>query len=190
MKLIVGLGNPGRKYDGTRHNIGFDVVDALASRFGIDLTRERFHSWFGLGEIGVERVAIMRPTTFMNRSGQAVQEAGRFYKLELDQLLVISDDLALPLGRLRMRAGGSSGGHNGLQDIMDRVGSNAWCRLRIGIGDPFVGNAASHVLQRFGSNEQPVVQRARQHAVEAVVCWIENGTDLTMTRFNGDPPTP
>lgn len=190
VKLIVGLGNPGRKYDGTRHNIGFDVVDALASRFVIDLTRERFHGWFGLGEIGTERVAIMRPTTFMNRSGQAVQAAGRFYKLELDQLLVISDDLALPLGRLRMRAGGSSGGHKGLQDIMDRVGSDAWCRLRIGIGDPFVGDAAAHVLQRFGDNEQPVVERAQQHAVEAVVCWIENGTDLTMTRFNGDPPTP
>jgi len=190
VKLIVGLGNPAPEYAGTRHNVGFDVVDVLASRWSVGLRAEKFHGWFGTGEIRGERVVLLRPTTFMNRSGRAVVAAGRFYKLELDELLVISDDLALPLGWLRMRPAGSAGGHKGLQDIIDRLRTDAWCRLRIGIGGP-IGVPTDYVLSRFEPEEEAVVQQVRQRAADAVECWIENGADLTMTRFNGEvPPVP
>lgn len=188
MKLIVGVGNPGARYDRTRHNVGFDVVDQFAKRWGFDLSTERFHGWFCLGDFAGERVAMMKPTTFVNKSGRAVLAAGRFYKLELEDLLVVTDDLALPLGRLRMRASGSSGGHNGLQDVIDRLGTNAWGRLRIGIGGP-LGGATSHVLGRFSEREEEIMRRSRERATDAVECWIEHGVDLAMTRFNGEPPS-
>ena len=187
MKLIVGLGNPGPQYAGTRHNVGFDVVDVLASRWDISLSAEKFHGWFGTGEVRGQRVALLEPTTFMNNSGRAILAAGRFYKLEIEQLLVVSDDLALPLGRLRVRVSGSAGSHKGLQDIIDRLGSEAWCRLRIGIGEP-VGDPTVYVLSRFDEAEEAVIQCVRQRAADAVECWVENGPDLTMTRFNADPP--
>ena len=186
MKLIVGLGNPGPTHAGTRHNTGFDVVDVLASRWRIPLAAEKFHGWFGSGDICGERVVLLKPTTYMNRSGRSVAAAGRFYKLELGQLLVISDDVALPVGRLRMRAGGSAGGHKGLQDIIDRVGDDQWCRLRIGIGGP-IGEPARYVLGRFDAEEESVMLPARQRAADAAECWVEHGAELTMTRFNADP---
>jgi len=160
----------------------------LAGRWRISLAAEKFHGWFGQGEVGGERVALLKPTTLMNRSGQAVMAAGRVYKLELADLLVIADDLALPVGRLRMRAGGSSGSHKGLQDIIDRVADDEWCRLRIGIGEA-LGDTAGYVLGRFTEAEQDMMERATQKAADAVQCWIENGPELTMTRFNADPPT-
>ena len=188
MKLIVGLGNPGPTYAGTRHNVGFDVIDELASRWSIELTTEKFHASFGDGRIHGERVVLLKPTTWMNRSGRAVIDAGRFYKLELTDLLVVCDDLALPVGRLRMRAGGSSGSHKGLQDILDRLGDDEWCRLRIGIGEA-MGPPAVYVLRRFDREDEPVMDRAREWAADAVGCWVQNGPELTMTRFNGDPPS-
>jgi PTH1 family peptidyl-tRNA hydrolase len=187
VKLIVGLGNAGPAYVGTRHNVGFEVVDVLASRWRISLAAEKFHGWFGQGDVGGERVALLKPTTLMNRSGQAVVAAGRFYKLGLADLLIIADDLALPVGRLRMRAGGSSGSHKGLQDIIDRVADDEWCRLRIGIGEA-LGDAAGYVLGRFDKTEQELIERAILRAADAVECWIEKGPELTMTRFNSDPP--
>lgn len=188
MKLIVGLGNAGAEYVGTRHNVGFDVVDALASRWGVAFSVEKFHGWFGKGNIRGEPVVLLKPTTLMNRSGRAVLAVGRFYKLELEQLLIVSDDMALPLGRLRMRANGSAGGHKGLQDVVDRLGSDDWCRLRIGIGEP-IGNPSTFVLTRFGREEETVVERARERGADAVECWVDNGPELTMTRFNGDSPS-
>ncbi|MFQ5494384.1 MAG: aminoacyl-tRNA hydrolase [Phycisphaerae bacterium] len=188
MKLIVGLGNAGKKYAGTRHNVGFDVVDILAARWDIDARRERFHGWTGVGRIGDERVVLLKPTTLMNRSGRAVLAAGRFYKLEASDLLVIGDDLALPLGRLRMRAGGSAGSHRGLQDIIDRLGTDAWCRLRVGIDEP-VGDAAAYVLSRFSADEEDLMGPTRQRAADAAECWVTEGVDLAMTRFNGDVPS-
>lgn len=184
MKLIVGLGNPGAKYVGTRHNVGFDVVDVLASRWGIGLTTEKFHGWFGVHEVYGERVVLLKPTTYMNRSGRAVLAAGRFYKLELGDLLIISDDMALPLGCLRMRIRGSAGGHKGLQNIADQLGTDDWCRLRVGIGER-LGEPTAYVLSRFTKDEEAIVKRARQRASEAVECWIRDGADLAMTRFNG-----
>ncbi|MEK6799100.1 MAG: aminoacyl-tRNA hydrolase [Planctomycetota bacterium] len=187
MKLIVGLGNPGAAYAGTRHNVGFDVVDELAARWKIGLTVEKFHAWFGQGDLGGERVALLKPTTWMNRSGQAVSAAGRFYKLAYSDLLVIADDLALPTGRLRMRKAGSAGGHNGLQSVLDAVGGEDWCRLRIGIGD-LVGDPTAYVLSRFSTEEKGIMVAACRRAADAVECWAASGADLTMTRFNGDVP--
>ena len=132
---------------------------------------------------------LLKPTTLMNRSGKAVLEAGRFYKLELEDLLVISDDLALPVGRVRMRADGSAGSHKGLQDVIDRIGGDQWCRLRIGIGEP-IGAATVYVLSRFDSVEETIMRRAQEWAANAVESWIVNGAESTMSRFNGDPPSP
>lgn len=187
MKLIVGLGNPGAKYAATRHNVGFDVVDVLALRWSIGLTSEKFHGWFGKGDVRGRQVVLLKPTSFMNRSGQAVLSAGRFYKLELADLLVVSDDIALPVGRLRMRPKGSAGSHKGLQDVIDRIGSDAWCRLRVGIGAP-VGDPSAYVLSRFDEVDEEVMRATRERAADAVEYWIEHGADLTMTRFNGEPP--
>lgn len=187
MKLIVGLGNPGRQYAGTRHNVGFDVVDALAGRHGMGMQAEKFHAWFAQGDLAGERVGLMKPTTFMNRSGQAVADAARFYKIEPTDLMVVVDDLALPVGRLRIRVGGSAGGHNGLQDIIDRTGSDAWCRMRLGIGSP-LGNQVDFVLGRFDPDERKIMDRLIARSADAVECWLKDGPELAMTRYNGDVP--
>ncbi len=184
MKLIVGLGNPGPKYEATRHNVGFRVIDALADRWKIDAPREQFNAWAGSGRICEERALLLKPTTFMNRSGQAVQAAGRFHRLELADLLVISDDFALVLGRIRMRARGSAGSHNGLADIIQRLGSSDFARLRIGIGEA-VGEPSRFVLGRFAPEEEIIVRQAVSRAADAVECWITSGAEAAMNRFNG-----
>lgn len=186
MKVIVGLGNPGERYRHTRHNLGYMVVDELARRHGLDLTQEKFHAWFGLGDILGEKVALAKPTTFMNRSGQAVLAIGRFYKLELPDLLIVTDDLALPLGRLRLRPSGSAGGHNGLLDIAARLGTQDFARLRIGI-DAAAGNAVQHVLSEFDEREQAQVAASVRRAADAVECWISSGIQAAMNAFNGLP---
>ncbi len=187
MKLIVGLGNPGKQYAGTRHNVGFDVIELLAGRWRIGMTVEKFHGWFGKGEIHGESVVLLRPTTFMNRSGRAVADAGRFYKLELDDLMVVSDDTALPPGRVRIRTSGSAGGHNGLQDIIDCLGSAEWSRLRLGIGEP-VGNPTTYVLSRVADEESSAMDRGRRWAADALECWLQRGLEAAMNEYNGDPP--
>ncbi|MCB9850750.1 MAG: aminoacyl-tRNA hydrolase [Phycisphaerales bacterium] len=184
MKLIVGLGNPGKEYERTRHNVGFRVVDLLASRWQIDMLSEKFHAWFGSGVIRDERVVLLKPTTFMNRSGQAVQAAGKFYQLELADLLVISDDVAIDVGRLRVRKKGSAGGHNGLSDIIRRIGSDEFCRLRFGIGDVPGAVRSSHVLGRFSADEDELIEPAIRRCADAVETWIVEGADAAMNRFN------
>ena len=183
MKLVVGLGNPGSQYERTRHNLGFMVADELARRHSIDVSQEKFRSWIGLGLIADYKVALAKPTTFMNRSGQAVQAIGRFYKLELEDLLVVTDDIALPFGKLRIRAGGSAGGHNGLADVIQRLGTEAFSRMRIGIDSPQC-NATEHVLGKFDDSEWPAVVQAVSHAADAVTCWIKEDVEVTMNRYN------
>jgi len=186
VKLIVGLGNPGTKHAGTRHNVGFRVIDELARRCQADLSQEKFHAWFARATVAEQEVILLKPTTFMNRSGPAVLAAGRFYRLELGDLLVISDDLALPLGKLRLRGQGGAGGHNGLQDIIDRLGSEVFARLRIGI-DPPIGDPVGWVLSRFSEAEESVAAAACCRAADAVECWIERGTECAMNRYNVEP---
>jgi PTH1 family peptidyl-tRNA hydrolase len=187
VKLIVGLGNPGPQYEGTRHNVGFEVVDELAGRHGVRLASEKFHAWFAQALVAGEKVVLMKPTTFMNRSGRAVEAAIRFYRIAAEDLLVVTDDLALPVGRIRMRASGSAGGHNGLQDIIDRLGSDEWCRLRIGIGAA-IGDPVVYVLGRFSPEERPVMSAVRRRAADAAGAWVTDGPVRTMSRFNGDVP--
>ncbi|MCK4660658.1 MAG: aminoacyl-tRNA hydrolase [Phycisphaerae bacterium] len=187
MKLIVGLGNPGSKYAGTRHNVGFRVIDELAARWGIDTRQEKFHAWFGKGVIREEPAVLLKPTTFMNRSGQAVLAAGRFYRLEVGDLVVVGDDLALPPGRLRLRAAGSAGSHRGLQDIISRVGTCEFARLRIGIGSA-IGDAAGYVLSPFAASEEAIIQRVIPQAADAIECWITSGPEETMNRYNAMDP--
>ena len=185
MKLVVGLGNPGTRYRNTRHNLGFRVVDELAHRYDIDIGLEKFHSWIGLGDVCDRRVVLAKPTTFMNRSGRAVLAIGRFYKLESVDLLVVTDDLALPLGKLRIRACGSAGGHNGLDDIVERLGTEDFARLRIGIDSP-TWNATDHVLSAFGEAELATITQATTQAADAVTCWVTDGVVTAMNRYNRD----
>lgn len=185
MKLVVGLGNPGSRYRNTRHNLGFMVVDAFARRYDIDTGRERFQSWIGSGEVDDQRVVLAKPTTFMNRSGQAVVAMVRFYKLEPADLLVVTDDLALPLGKLRIRPQGSAGGHNGLDDIVNRLGTEGFARLRIGIDSP-TWNAAEHVLGAFDEGDLATIAQAETRAVDAAICWITDGVVTAMNRYNQD----
>ncbi|MHC4237742.1 MAG: aminoacyl-tRNA hydrolase, partial [Planctomycetota bacterium] len=184
MKLIVGLGNPDSQYDQTRHNVGFMVADALAERFGARVRRKKFNAL--AEEIYAEdtKVVLLKPQQYMNRSGHAVATAAGFYKLTAADVLVVTDDMALDVGRLRIRGKGSAGGHNGLKDIIARLGSDDFSRLRVGIGDSGRMDAADYVLSRFSADEREVIDKAVQTAVDAICCWLRDGVDLAMTRYN------
>src|SRR5438270_427862 len=157
-KLVVGLGNPGSKYEGTRHNIGFEVIDRLAEGGAGARFSRKFDGLIAETEIDFRRISLLKPETFMNLSGRAVAQAVRFYKLELTDLLVVCDDLSLPLGKLRLRGGGSDGGQKGLRDIAAHLGTEDFARLRIGIGERGPVDAADFVLSRFRSAERPVIE--------------------------------
>jgi PTH1 family peptidyl-tRNA hydrolase len=188
MKIIVGLGNPGQKYRGTRHNIGFEVIAALHKRFDHPRPTARFNSELVMIRIGSEQVILQSPLTFMNVSGRAVQPAMSFYKLLPADLLVVCDDFNLPLGRLRIKPGGSAGGQNGLQDIIQRLGTQDFARLRIGIGrPPEEWDPADWVLGRFRDEESAEIELAIQRAVEAAITWVERGVQPSMNKFNADP---
>jgi PTH1 family peptidyl-tRNA hydrolase len=184
-KLVVGLGNPGSKYEGTRHNIGFEVIDRLAEGGAGARFSRKFDGLVAETEIDFRRVILLKPETFMNLSGRAVAQALRFYKLELADLLVVCDDLSLPLGKLRLRGGGSDGGQKGLRDIIACLGSDAFARLRLGIGDRGPADAADFVLSRFRGAERPVIDDALILAAQAVAVWTTQGLAAAMNRFNG-----
>ena len=188
MKLIVGLGNPGRQYAATRHNVGFLVVDRLARPHGLSGAKTKFHAGVIEGVIAEQRVMLMQPTTYMNRSGLAVGEAAGFYKLEASDVMVVVDDTALPVGQIRLRAGGSSGGHNGLADIERALGTRQYPRLRVGVGEPRVGEhripQRDYVLSPFGEDQRRPIDDAIEQACDGVEIWLREGIDLAMTRSN------
>ena len=184
MKLIVGLGNPGSQYRQSRHNLGFEVVNLLERQWSIDVNRRKFQGRFGGGMVGGQQIVLLKPETFMNRSGGSVVEAVAFYKLPLSDVLVVLDDMDLELGQLRLRPAGSAGGHNGLKDIIARLGNDDFARLRIGIGTAPGDAAVNHVLGSFSSEEMPAVEAACRRAVEAVECWAQWGIDQAMNRYN------
>ncbi len=192
MKLIVGLGNPGPKYTGTRHNVGFDAIDSLAKAPGTSAFRERFEALVAERQEGGQAVLLVKPLTFMNLSGRAVRAALDFYKLSVEQLLVVCDDFNLPLGKLRVRAKGSHGGQNGLRNIQDQLGTDGYARLRIGVGQPGVGEAVDFVLSRFKPAERAAANDAVAKAVQAAAVWATSGIEECMNRFNGgdDPQQP
>jgi PTH1 family peptidyl-tRNA hydrolase len=185
MKLIVGLGNIGRRYEKTRHNVGFEVLDALASRNPGATSKEKFDGRLMDITIGSQRSLLLWPHTLMNCSGQSVRAATDFYRVPLADVLVVSDDFNLPLGKLRFRSQGSAGGQKGLDDIINRLGSEAFSRLRIGIGPvPESWDPADFVLNRFAATERPAIDDAIAKAVDAVECWTTEGIAVAMNRFN------
>ncbi len=189
LKLVVGLGNPGPEYAETRHNLGFKVVEALEEVLATEVKKQKFGARVGEGSYRGQRVMLMKPWEYMNRSGQAVATAVGFYKLPLTDLLVVSDDFALDTGRIRLRAQGSAGGHNGLNDIIARLGSDAFGRCRVGIGHVSGAAAASYVLGRPADDEKPLLNEAILKAREAVLCWIEFGINKAMNLFNTGSPS-
>jgi PTH1 family peptidyl-tRNA hydrolase len=181
IRLVVGLGNPGPEYELTRHNIGFLVVDRLASRSGS--TWENSKKW-GAHWTKFDSILLAKPLTYMNRSGEPLHAIARFHKIQPQEILVALDDFALPLGRLRLRAGGSSGGHNGLESILAQFGTDEIPRLRIGIGGAPTESSVDYVLGRFFQEEKPLVRSTIDRAVEAVKCAIDNGLVSAMNTFN------
>jgi len=186
MKMVVGLGNPGRKYQATRHNIGFMTLDELAARRGAGRRKNDFQAEVAEIDLAGGRALLVWPQTYMNLSGSSVLAARDFYKLTNEDLLIICDDLNLPLGRLRVRAGGSSGGQKGLADVCRRLGDQNVPRLRIGLGaPPLEWDAVDWVLGKFTNEELAEVKLAVERAVNAVDVWAAEGIAVAMNRFNG-----
>lgn len=185
MKLVVGLGNPGRKYQGTRHNIGYIVVGELGRQFATAGVKAKFQAETAEAELGGQKALLVTPTTYMNLSGASVLAARDFYKVAPEDILVVCDDMNLPLAKLRARAGGSAGGQKGLEDIIRRLGTEDFPRLRIGIGAaPENWNWADYVLSKFGKDEIPLMEQAVARAVEAVVVWARDGVEACMNQYN------
>jgi peptidyl-tRNA hydrolase, PTH1 family len=186
MKLVVGLGNPGRKYEGTRHNIGFEVIGELAKRFSRGAAKSGFQGEVADAELRGVRVLLLCPQTFMNRSGVSVAQARDFYKLANDDLLIVCDDFNLPLAKLRFRAQGSSGGQKGLEDIIRALGGDAFPRLRVGVGGPPAGwDPINFVLGKFTKQERLEIDIAIVRAADAVADWATSGIETVMNRYNG-----
>lgn len=189
MFLIVGLGNPGQEYARTRHNAGWFVLDELARRHEIQLTKRNADARVGSGMIGTERVLLLKPQTFMNLSGRAVSGVARYHHIEAPQILVVGDDLNLPLGKLRLRAGGSDGGHNGLKSVAQMLNTTQYPRLRFGVGEPpreerQERGTANYVLKAFGPDEWPLVESETARAADCIELWAREGIQAAMTRFN------
>lgn len=186
LAMIVGLGNPGKEYALHRHNVGFMVVDALAQAHGLRFTRNRgANAWVAQGQIQNRAVLLAKPRTFMNLSGRAVHRLRQAHQVSPEQILVVCDDLDLPLGRLRMRPAGGSGGHKGMQSIIDSLGTHSFPRLRVGIDRPSGSmDPADYVLQPFDAAQRPLLLEAIQWAVAAIECWLAEGMAAAMDRFN------
>lgn len=186
MYLIVGLGNPGAMYAKNRHNIGFQCLDVVAERGGIKLDKKSMNAVWGKGSLAAQDVILAKPQTFMNLSGRSVGELVRFYKLDPRRnLLVICDDLDLPVGRVRLRPNGSSGGQNGLKNIIEILGTQDFARLRVGIGRPLRADARDHVLNDFSRDEVPVITEIYGRVADAVEIFLTQGLERAMNRFNG-----
>ena len=201
MRVIVGLGNPGREYVGTRHNIGFEVIDHLAARLGLtgspaDFDRMARTKFEGLtmdgtvslhGSGGTEKVLLLKPMTYMNVSGRSLQAAMAFYQVAPADVMVVLDEMALPCGKIRIRPGGSNGGHNGLRDVERALGTTQYPRLRVGVDAPPPRVAGrDYVLGRFGEDQRKAVDPAIKRACDALVTWIESGINAAMNRFNAE----
>ena len=184
LKIVVGLGNPGKEYAGTRHNVGFKVIGLLADELRIELSKKKFGAVLGTGEFGGKKLILLKPWRFMNLSGQVVADAVGFYKLALSDLLVISDDMALDVGKIRVRAKGSSGGQKGLLDIIEKLGTDEFGRVRVGIGASGQIELHDYVLSRPGKEEAELIDQAAKRAKDAVLSWLENGIEAAMNEYN------
>lgn len=187
MYLVAGLGNPGKQYEMTRHNIGFHTIDHMADELGVKIKKLKFKALYGECRIGEEKVLLAKPQTYMNLSGESILGFAEFYKIPTENIIIISDDIALKAGKIRVRAKGSAGGHNGLKNIIYMLNSDRFPRVRIGVGAPEHEDhdLADYVLGRFGKDEIPVLEDAIIRACKAVSEIIEHGPDSAMNKFNG-----
>ena len=185
MYLIAGLGNPTREHCGTRHNIGFDVITAISDKYNIRLTEKKFKGLIGGGYINGEKVLLLQPQTYMNASGESIAPLAGYYKIPVENILVIYDDIALDVGKIRVRAKGSAGGHNGMKSIIEVLSTNEFPRVRVGVGaKPEGWDLANYVLGRFKKEEEPVIRDAIQEAVRAVEIFISQGIEAAMNDCN------
>ena len=184
--LLVCLGNPGKQYENTRHNIGFLTADEIERRSGVKINKLRYRALTGEVKLGGERVLVMKPQTYMNLSGEAVQLAGAFYKIPPERVLVISDDVSLPLGKMRIRANGSAGGHNGLKNIIQHLGTDAFPRIKVGVGAPAhpEHEMVDWVIGKFTKDERKALDDMLKKTVDAVECVIRDGVQKAQNRFN------
>ena len=183
--LLVCLGNPGKEYANTRHNIGFLAADALEKRTGVKFNKLKYRALTGEVTLGGQRVLVVKPQTYMNLSGEAVKLAGGFYKIPPDHILVLYDDVSLPLGKLRIRASGSAGGHNGIKNIIAHLGTDAFPRIKVGVGAPAQPDGmVDWVIGNFTASERKVVDEAINKALDAAACVIEKGVSEAQNRFN------
>jgi PTH1 family peptidyl-tRNA hydrolase len=189
MKIIAGLGNPGPEYENTRHNVGWMAVDAFTKKFRIDINKHEKNAMTGTGRVAGGSVMVAKPLTYMNLSGDAVKSLVNAYAESLDDLIVVYDDIDLPLGKLRIRPNGSAGTHNGMRSIVSSLGSETFARLRIGIGGvDSSGRLRDYVLGEFTPDETPVVQKAIERSVDALLLFVRGDLKRAMTEFNRDDP--
>ena len=186
MYIIAGLGNPTKEYEGTRHNVGFDVIDRLSERYNIDVTMEKHRALIGKGMIAGQKVILVKPQTYMNLSGESIRSVIDYYKVDPEkELVVIYDDISLGVGQLRIRAKGSAGGHNGIKSIISSVGTSNFMRIKVGVGEKPQGwDLADHVLGRFSGEDRARVEEAIRDAEDAAVLMIQGEADKAMNDFN------
>ena len=187
MYVVVGLGNPGKQYENTRHNIVFAAIDIIAEKYNIDVNRTKFKGEYGEGFINGNKVILLKPYTFMNLSGESVREAIDFYKLTEEEVLIIYDDISLEVGRLRIREKGSAGGHNGIKSIINHIGTDVFTRIKIGVGAP-KGDLVNHVLGKFSKEEVNILKQTLDVVAKATEDIIANGAKDAMNKFNGFSP--
>lgn len=185
MYLIAGLGNPTKTYEGTRHNVGFSMIDVLAETFHIDVTTKKHKALVGKGVIEGARVILAKPQTYMNLSGESVREIADFYKIEPENIIIIYDDISLDVGRLRIRKKGSAGGHNGIKNIIAHLGTQEFPRIKVGVGEkPKDWDLADYVLSKYSKEEQEAFKEASQDVVGAVKLMVMDDVDGAMNRYN------
>lgn len=185
MYVIVGLGNPGKQYASTRHNVGFDAINLLAEANNISMNKVKHQAVIGEGRINNQKVLLVKPTTYMNLSGRSVREIVNFYKVDIEKVVVIYDDIDTAVGKLRIRQKGSAGSHNGMKSIIYEIQVDQFPRVRIGVGKPQHGNLADFVLGKFTKEDRPFVDESIERATKAVEAIIKDGIDIAMNRYNG-----
>lgn len=185
MYLIAGLGNPGKKYSKNRHNTGYMAVEKIAEKAGIDISRTKFSAEYGKGQIEGENVILIKPLTYMNRSGEAIRAFADFFRIEDSEIIVIYDDIELPLGKLRIRKAGGAGTHNGMKSVVEQLGSTRFPRFRLGVGSPEHGDTINYVLGDFSEEEKKEVDKLIEKTVLAVFKMLETDIDMAMNMYNG-----
>ena len=188
MKIIAGLGNPGKEYENTKHNVGFLTIVILAEKYDIKVNKIKFKGLVGEGMIGTEKVILVKPQTYMNLSGQCIREIVAFYKLDMEDLVVIYDDIDLPMGNLRIRKKGSAGTHNGMRSIIYDLQDDGFPRVRVGIGGERKGDLANYVISGFSGDDRKLIEEAIVKAADAVTCLVEDGIDRAMVDYNTKKP--